>query len=209
MFAGLTSRCTSPAPCAASSADATGDKNSKARPGGSAPSLSSTFRRSPPSTNRIAMNSTPSASPASYTGMMYGSSAAAAARDSAMNCRRNDPSVANAGARIFSATSRSSRWSRARNTAAIPPAPTWASSRYPASSEPARNPASAGKSSLNPPTTFAATAALPLQACRWHRRCAAQAIQVSGLSFSRRNPEQPGESAGRLTPATLRTAGLR
>jgi hypothetical protein len=52
---------------------------------------------------------------------------------------------------VFSATSRPSRSSRARNTAAIPPAPTFASSRYPATSEPARNPASAGKSSLNIP----------------------------------------------------------
>ena len=72
MFAGLTSRCTSPARCAASSAEATGEMNSTARPGASAPSRSSTRRRSPPATNRIAMNSTPSASPASYTGMMCG-----------------------------------------------------------------------------------------------------------------------------------------
>ncbi len=38
MFAGLTSRCTSPAVCAASSAEATGETNSAARPGGSGPS---------------------------------------------------------------------------------------------------------------------------------------------------------------------------
>ena len=126
--------------------------NPAARPGGSGPSRASTPRRSPPCTNRIAMNSTPPASPASYIGMMCGSSTAAAARDSAMNRRRNAGSAAIAGARIFSATSRPSRSSRARNTTAIPPAPTCASSRYPAISEPARNPASCtGKSSLNTP----------------------------------------------------------
>ena len=94
MFAGLTSRCTSPAACAASSAEATGEMNAAARPGASAPSRCSTSRRSPPWTNRIAMNSTPSASPASYTGMMCGSSTAAAARDSAINRRRNAGSAA-------------------------------------------------------------------------------------------------------------------
>ena len=149
MFAGLTSRCTSPARCAASSAEATGEMNSTARPGASAPSRSSTRRRSPPATNRIAMNSTPSASPASYIGMMCGSSTFAAARDSAMNRRRNSWSSAISGTRIFSATSRPSRSSRARNTTAIPPAPIRSSSRYPASSEPARN------SSLNTPPLIA------------------------------------------------------
>ena len=150
--------------------------NAAARSGARGPSRSSTRRRSPPATNRIAMNSTPSASPASYTGMMCGSSTAAAARDSAMNRRRNAASAASAGARIFSATSRSSRWSRARNTTAIPPAPTCASSRYPASSEPARNPASAGKSSLNTPPRHRGTA---LKACGGNRQCVAQAVQVS------------------------------
>jgi len=75
--------------CAASSADATGDKIPAARADGSGPSLASTPRRSPPETNRIAMNSTPSASPASKIGMMCGSSTADAARDSAMNLCRN------------------------------------------------------------------------------------------------------------------------
>ena len=63
------------------------------------------------------------------------------------------------GARILSATSPPSRSSRAWNTTAIPPAPSRPSSRYPASSEPARNPAScAGKSSLNTPPRCRRTA---------------------------------------------------
>src|SRR5580704_7106019 len=153
MFPGLTSRCTNPVLCAASSAEATGETKSAARSGASAPSRSSTCRRSPPATYRIAMNSTPSASPASYTGMMCGSSTAAAARDSAMNRRRNSGlDDARAGERIFNATGRPRRSSRARNTTANPPRPTCCSRRYPASTEPARNSVScAAKSSLNAP----------------------------------------------------------
>jgi hypothetical protein len=127
---------------------------SATRLGSSGPSPASTARRSRPGTNRIAMNSTPPASPASYTGMMCGSSTAAADLDSAMNRRRNSSSAASPGASTFSATSRPSRSSRARYTTAIPPAPTCASSRYPATSAPAPNPASnAGKSSPNTPPT--------------------------------------------------------
>jgi hypothetical protein len=55
--------------------------------------------------------------------------AAAAARDSRMNRARKSLSAAIAGASTFSATSRPSRSSRARNTTAIPPAPTCSSSR--------------------------------------------------------------------------------
>jgi hypothetical protein len=86
------------------------------------------------------MNSTPDASPASNTGMMCGLSTAAAARDSLMNRCRNASSEASAGARIFSATSRSSRSSTARNTTAMPPCPICSSSRYPAICEPAVKP---------------------------------------------------------------------
>ena len=88
-------------------------------------------------TNRITMNSTPSASPASCTGMICGSSTAAAARDSRKNRCRNPAYAARAGARTFSATRRPSRSSRARNTTAIPPAPTCSSSRYPRPASPA------------------------------------------------------------------------
>ena len=76
---------------------------------------------SPPGTYRIAMNRTPSASPASNTGMMCGSSTAAADRDSRMKRCRNASSVATAGARTLSATCRLSRSSWARNTTAMPP----------------------------------------------------------------------------------------
>jgi hypothetical protein len=70
--------------------------------------------------------------------MMCGSSTNAAARDSAMNRRLIAGSEAMAGPMSFNATSRPSRSSRARNTTAIPPAPTCSSSRYPATCEPAR-----------------------------------------------------------------------
>ena len=93
------------------------------------------------------MYSTPSASPAPYTGMMCGSSTAAAARDSRMNRCRNASSAASAGDRIFSATRRPSRSSRARNTTAIPPAPICSSITYPAIREPGvKPPAGAGHS---------------------------------------------------------------
>ena len=54
-------------------------------------------RTSPPGTYRMAMNSTPSASPASNTGMMCGSSTAAADRDSRMKRCRNSSSVGQRG----------------------------------------------------------------------------------------------------------------
>ena len=62
-----------------------------------------------PCTKRIAMNSTPSASPASKIGMMLGWSTAAAVRDSLMNRCRNAASRASSGASSLSATGRSSR----------------------------------------------------------------------------------------------------
>ena len=49
---------------------------------GSGPSLRTSVPASPLGTYRMAMNSTPFASPASYTGIMCGSSTAAAERDS-------------------------------------------------------------------------------------------------------------------------------
>src|ERR1700685_37124 len=58
------------------------------------------------------MNRTPSASPASKTGMMCGWSTAAAARDSWMNRCRNESSEASCGARILRATLRPTLTSR-------------------------------------------------------------------------------------------------
>ena len=141
MFAGLTSRCTRPTACAASSAEATGETIDATRSGDSGPSRRSSDRTSPPCTKRIAINSTCPTSPASYTGMMCGSSTAAAARDSRMKRCRNMSSEPIAGVMIFNATSRFRRSSRARKTTAIPPAPTCSSSRYPPSSEPVAKPA--------------------------------------------------------------------
>src|ERR1022692_2241800 len=154
MFAGFTSRCTSPAACAESRADATAEMIAVARAAGSGPSRSTSPPTSPPGTNRMAMNKNPSVSPASYTGMMCGSSTAAAALDSLMNRFLKASSAARAGDSTFSATRRSSRSSTALKTTAIPPAPIRSSSRYPATSDPAANlasspPAPPEKASLN------------------------------------------------------------
>jgi hypothetical protein len=140
MLAGLTSRCTSPAAWAASRAEATAETIAAARATGSGPSRRTSVPTSPPGTYRMAMNSTPSASPASNTGIMCGSSTAAADRDSRTKRRRKASSVASAGERILSATCRCSRSSRARNTTAIPPWPICFSNRYPAIREPAEKP---------------------------------------------------------------------
>ncbi len=84
------------------------------------------------------------------------------------------------GAGPGAATGRLSRSSRARNTTAIPPAPTCASSRYPATSAPARNPAKARKSSLklppHPTIPAASEKAFDLPAN------GVQAVLVSGLT---------------------------
>ena len=154
MLAGLTSRWTSPAACAASRAEATAEMIPAARAVGSGPSRRSSARTSPPGTYRMAMNSTSPASPASNTGMICGSSTAAADRDSRMKRCRNSSSATSAGARTLSATCRLSRSSCARKTTAIPPRPICSSSRYPAICEPAvkpvRNPTAPGPS---PPIT--------------------------------------------------------
>src|ERR1039458_9304718 len=103
MFPGFTSRRTSPARCAASSADATCEMIAATRAGPSGPLWCITVRTSPPGTKRIAMNSTPLASPASNTGTMCGSSTAAAARDSRTNRCRNASSAASAGGALHAA----------------------------------------------------------------------------------------------------------
>src|SRR5580698_4519022 len=88
----------------------------------------------------MAMNSTPSASPASNTGMMCGSSTAAADRDSLMKRCLKASSAASAGERILSATCRPSRSSWARKTTAMPPRPICSSRRYPAICDPTEKP---------------------------------------------------------------------
>ena len=65
-------------------------------------------------TYRIAMNSCPSASPASKIGMMFGWSSDAASRDSRMKRCRNCSLSASCGVRSFSATLRPRRMSSAR-----------------------------------------------------------------------------------------------
>ena len=108
----------------------------------------------------MAMYSTPSTSPAPYTGMMCGSSTEATACDSRRNLARNSWSAARAGDRTFSAASRPSTASRARKTTAIPPAPTCSSITYPASWLPGTSLAiTAYCSALNSPLTHASSTA--------------------------------------------------
>ena len=64
--------------------------------------------------------------------MMCSESTAATMRDSRRKRARNSPSLAIAGAMTFTAASRPSTSSRARNTTAIPPAPICSPIRYPA-----------------------------------------------------------------------------
>ncbi len=109
MLAGLTSRCTSPCECAASSAAATWEMMWQTWLTGSGPSASTSDCTSRPVTKRMAMNSTPPASPASKIGMMFGWSTAAAVRDSRMNRCRNASFWASSGASTLTATWRSSR----------------------------------------------------------------------------------------------------
>src|SRR6185437_3257010 len=105
------------------------------------------------------MNSTLPSWPASYSGMMCGSSTDAATLDSRMNRCLNPSSAASAGARIFSATTRPSSPSRARYTAAMPPRPICSSIRYFPTLEPTgKPPKSPGESWLvttRPPSHFA------------------------------------------------------
>jgi hypothetical protein len=140
MLAGLTSRCSSPPEWAESKAAAIGATMEATRLGAIARSRESRDRTSPPCTYRIAMNRKPSASPASNTGMICGSSIAAAALDSLMNRCRNESSAACAGAKIFSATRRPSRSSRALYTTAIPPWPIRSSIMYPPTRDPGLRP---------------------------------------------------------------------
>ena len=73
---------------------------------------------------------TPSAVPMSCTDRMFGWLSAAAARASCSNRRRRSGSVQNSRGSSFTATSRRSRVSRARNTSPIPPRPRGARMRY-------------------------------------------------------------------------------
>ena len=63
MFSGLTSRCTRPLSCAASSADAIWRMIATARAGVSGPYRTNILRRSVPSMNRMSTYRTPSISP--------------------------------------------------------------------------------------------------------------------------------------------------
>ena len=135
-LAGFTSRCTSPALWAASSAAPTRSTITTARSGGRDPSEAISERPSRPSTQRMAMNSRPSDSPASYTGITLGWSIDAARRDSRLKRARKSTSSARSGMITLSATGRSSAIWVARRTTPIPPWPATSSMRYPAKTEP-------------------------------------------------------------------------
>lgn len=82
-----------------------------------------------PSTNFIARKATPSASPASNTGMMCGWSRLAAAMPSRAKRSRNVASDESCAETTFSATVRCSESWVARYTTACPPRPISASTR--------------------------------------------------------------------------------
>ena len=67
MFAGVMSRCTSPAACATSSASQTPAAIRAASPAGSVPALSRTWRRVRPATSSITMNGVWPSTPESNT----------------------------------------------------------------------------------------------------------------------------------------------
>jgi hypothetical protein len=172
-----------------------------ARAGLSGPSRRTMVPTSLPGTYRIAMYSIPSASPASNTGMICGSSTAAAARDSRMNRVRNASSAASTGARTFSATSRSSRSSRARYTAAMPPRPSSCSSRYSptrapagqAARDPSRDTGTGGRfitHDLSPPESWMAGHFTCLHPRRVpHNRASEPTRSPAQTARSRRGPQ--------------------
>ncbi len=117
MLAGLMSRCTSPAACAASSASHTAAAIAAASPAGSIPASSRTWRRVRPATSSITINGVVPSTPLSNTVTSRG-------------WHRKPASAANCGLSTLTATSRPRIPSLARHTVAIPPVPSTSPSAY-------------------------------------------------------------------------------
>ncbi len=128
---GLTSRCTTRLRWAKPRAAAMSAVISAARSGCSRPSSRSISASVWPSTYSITMKYVPLASPQSNTLTMFGCCRLAAACASRRKRSTKPWSVARAGKSTLTATGRSSNWSRARYTSAMPPRPSrrWSSYR--------------------------------------------------------------------------------
>ena len=114
MLAGLMSRCTSPAACAASRASHTAAAIAAPSAAGSGPTWSKTSRRVRPAASSITMYGVPPSIPQSKTVTMRGWFSLATCRASRSNRARKPGSEAYCGLSILTATSRSSTSSPAR-----------------------------------------------------------------------------------------------
>src|SRR5262245_2252911 len=130
MFAGLMSRCTTPAAWAASRPSQTAAAMVTASSGGSTPASSRICRKVLPATSSITMNGVVPSTPQSKTVTRRGWLSDATCLASRSNLARNDGSAAYWGLRTFTATSRPRISSLARQTVAMPPVPSTSSSAY-------------------------------------------------------------------------------
>ncbi|PSK48316.1 hypothetical protein B0E38_06268 [Streptomyces sp. 111WW2] len=132
-LAGFTSRCSTPAACAARSAASTSAPISAARRGSNGPSASSRSARDSPRTSSITIQGRPPSVATSYTVTTLGweiRAAAHASRSSRAYIRPTSVCDSPAGARTsLTATSRRSTSSRARHTVPMPPSPSGDRSR--------------------------------------------------------------------------------
>ncbi len=126
-LAGFTSRCSTPASCAARSADSTSAPMCAARCGGNGPSASRSSASEMPRTSSITIHGRPSCVATSYTvtTLWFATRAAAhASRSRRAYIRSTSLAGRPCGARTsFTATSRFSTSSRARQTVPMPPSP--------------------------------------------------------------------------------------
>ncbi len=136
-FSGLTSRCASPAVCAAPRPPSTPSMMSRASRGRRLPRSFSRSRSVRPGTYSMARYSVRPSAPWSYTPTTLGCESRATERASPTNRRTKSSSLASSACMIFSATVRSSRVSVPRYTVAIPPVAIRDSTRY----RPSRSPA--------------------------------------------------------------------
>ena len=143
-FSGLTSRCASPAACAAPRPPSTPSMMSRASRGGRLPRSFSRSRSVRPGTYSMARYSVRPSAPWSYTPTTLGCESRATERASPTNLRTKSSSLASSACMIFSATVRSSRVSVPRYTVAIPPVAMRDSTRY----RPSRSRPTGGRASV-------------------------------------------------------------